>query len=307
MRSISSRSSPTRSLNQPFSFLFMNCLTLCAIGVLPGTSWTADGPYTRPVRAQTTVAAGFGYQDDESSSITVKTYDAQSGEVLSADTYELDIKDDGPSTSHPRTRIFAGGVGVGAGSLSEFTLRVYDAANGRFLWEGRLNLTVGDHPEGVTQQVVAHIQPRARIMRIANSSNAAGQPYFVLRARHPETGQLMWSDEFSPDAATARIEHISRSVIGVTGAAPRDVDFRIKMPDQAGRRLLWEDQVAPTEESEQSVPEQSDETVGATPSETQSASPSAALPVDVPSNGIETDRKTAIVERESPPAGSAFS
>ena len=72
---------------------------------------------------RTVVAAGFGFQDDETSSITVKTYDAQSGEVLTADTYELDIKDDGPPTSHPKTRIFAG-VGLGAGSLSEFTLRL---------------------------------------------------------------------------------------------------------------------------------------------------------------------------------------
>ena len=194
---------------------------------------------------RTVVAAGFGFQDDETSSITVKTYDAQSGEVLTADTYELDIKDDGPPTSHPKTRIFAGGVGLGAGSLSEFTLRVYDAANGHFLWEGRLNLTIGDHPEAATHQVMAHVQPRAAVTRIASSTKGTGQPYFVLRARHPDTGQLMWSDEFSTEASTVRIERIGRSVIGVTGAAPRDIDFRIMMPDQAGRLLLWEDKVVP--------------------------------------------------------------
>ena len=105
----------------------------------------AGEPSAAPAaNAQVVVAAGFGFQDEEVSSITVKTYDAQTGEVLSADTYELDIKDDGPPAGHPPTRIFAGGVGAGTGSLSEFTLRVYDASNGRFLWEGRLNFTAGD-------------------------------------------------------------------------------------------------------------------------------------------------------------------
>mgnify|MGYP003341451433 CR=1 FL=1 len=40
------------------------------------------------------VAAGFGYQNDVDSSITVKVYDAVSGEVLSEDVYELSIKED---------------------------------------------------------------------------------------------------------------------------------------------------------------------------------------------------------------------
>jgi len=189
--------------------------------------------------AKAVVAAGFGFQDEDSSFITVKTYDAHSGEVLSADTYELDIKDDGPPSSHPRTRIFAGGLGVGTGSLSEFTLRVYDASNGRFLWEGRLNLAVGDHPEGATHRVAAQVQPRAAVTRIAVRAKEAGQPHFVLRAHNPETGQVVWTDEFSTEAPEVRVERISRSVVGMTGSAPRDIDFRIKMPDQAGRRWLW--------------------------------------------------------------------
>jgi hypothetical protein len=102
-------------------------VTACVVLILP--SEPLAGP---TAKASGVVAAGFGFQDQDVSFITVKTYDAQSGEVLSADTYELDIKDDGPPSSHPRTRIFAGGVGVGSGSLSEFTLRVYDASNGRF-------------------------------------------------------------------------------------------------------------------------------------------------------------------------------
>jgi hypothetical protein len=258
-------------------------------------------------KTQAVVAAGFGFQDEETSFITVKTYDAQSGEVLSAETYELDIKDDGPSSSHPRTRIFAGGVGVGSGSLSEFTLRVYDASNGRFLWEGHLNLTASDHPGSATHRVVAHVQSRAVVTRIASRPKETGQPYFVLRALNPQTGQLVWSDEFSTEASAVRIERISRSVIGMTGSAPRDIDFRIKMPDQAGQRWLWEDRVEATDETETSVPEESDDTAGLLRRDRQSTTPSSALPASAPSSEIGTDRKTATVAPEWLPPGFAFS
>ena len=252
------------------------------------------------------VAAGFGFQDENRSSITVKTYDAQSGDVLSAETYELDIKDDGPPSSQPRTRIFAGGLGVGTGNLSEFTLRVYDASNGRFLWEGRLNLTVGDHPNTATHRVSARVQTKALVTRTSGRRNEAGQPYFVLRARHPETGQLIWSDEFSTETAPVRVERINRSVIGMAGMAPRDVDFRIKMPDQAGRLWLWEDKVEPAEEDEESSAEQSDETAGSQ-HDPRPRTSSHALPADGPSTGIETDHTRETVRLELPPPVFAFS
>jgi hypothetical protein len=274
-----------------------------AVVAFPGLVLAGElsaGPATKGV-----VAAGFGFQDEESSFITVKTYNAQSGEVLSAETYELDIKDDGPPSSHPRTRIFAGGVGVGSGSLSEFTLRVYDASNGRFLWEGRLNLTAGDHPEGATHRVAARVQPRAAVTRVASQSKEA-QPYFVLRALNPQTGQLVWSDEFSTEVPVVRVERISRSVVGMTGTSPRDIDFRIKMPDQAGRRWLWEDKVEPAEDAEVSAPDASDE-AGLSRRDRQTTTPSSAHRATAPSSAIETDRRTATVELELPLPGFAFS
>ena len=268
----------------------------------------AGEPSAAPAaNAQVVVAAGFGFQDEDVSFITVKTYDAQSGDVLSAETYELDIKDDGPASSHPRTRIFAGGVGAGTGSLSEFTLRVYDASNGRFLWEGRLNLTAGEHPEVGSHRVVAHIHPRAAVTRVASRAKEAGEPHFVLRAVNPQTGQLVWSDEFSTEAPEVRIERISRSVVGMSGTAPRDIDFRIKMPDQAGRQWLWEDKIEPADDSEGSAPDQSDETAGFFPRDRQLTMPSSALPASAPSSGIGTDRRTVTVQPASRPAGFAFS
>ncbi len=126
--------SANRRKSTKTSYSVVTIGTVLAACHVASPAWSADLPSAAPVKPVKTVAAGFGFQDADTSSITVKTYDAASGEVLSAETYELDIKDDGPPSSHPRARIFAGGVGVGADGLSEFTLRVYDAANGRFLW-----------------------------------------------------------------------------------------------------------------------------------------------------------------------------
>lgn len=257
--------SANRRKSTKTSYSVVTIGTVLAACHVASPAWSADLPSAAPVKPVKTVAAGFGFQDADTSSITVKTYDAASGEVLSAETYELDIKDDGPPSSHPRARIFAGGVGVGADGLSEFTLRVYDAANGRFLWEGRLNLGVSNNPDVEAYPVVARIQPRAAVTKVSGRSKTAGQPYFVLRAVNPETGQVVWADEFSADGAGVRVERISRSIIGMTGGAPREIDFRIKMPDEAGRQLLWEDKVVPTIDEEAAVPERSDETGGMLP------------------------------------------
>jgi hypothetical protein len=279
---------------------------LFTISAFPVLALSGEPSVVSAAKARAVVAAGFGFQDEEVSSITVKSYDAQTGEVLSADTYELDIKDDGPPSSHPRTRIFAGGVGAGNGSLSEFTLRVYDASNGRFLWEGRLNLTAGDHPEVGTHRVVAHLQPRAVVTKVASRPKETGQPHFVLRAVNPQNGQLVWADEFSTEAPEVRIERVSRSVIGMTGSAPRDIDFRIKMPDQAGRRWLWEDKVEPAEDSDDAAPDQSDETSGYLRRDRQPTTP-WALPASAPSSGIGTARRIATIGTESRWASSVFS
>ncbi|TLY19609.1 MAG: hypothetical protein E6K66_10810 [Nitrospirae bacterium] len=109
-------------------------LIACAMigSSLPLTAWTADLSSLAPVKPRAIVAAGVGYENAETSTITVKTYDAENGAIFSDETYELNVREDTASAdSQPRERIFAGGVGPGADGLSAFTLRVYDSATGR--------------------------------------------------------------------------------------------------------------------------------------------------------------------------------
>jgi hypothetical protein len=235
---------------------FCGALIACAMigSVLPLTAWTADLSSLAPVKPRTIVAAGVGYENAETSTITVKTYDAENGAILSDETYELNVAEDAaPAGSQPRERIFAGGVGPGADGLSAFTLRVYDSATGRFLWEGLLNLSAGNQESESTYRVVAHLAaPQATVTQVRSRGPIDGQPQFFLRAVDSVTGQLMWTDHFSAGAGTfARAERVSRAALGQTEgleALSQQIEFRIRMMDDRNRQIMWEDTIEPTVE-----------------------------------------------------------
>jgi len=221
---------------------------------LPTTAWTGELSSLAPEIPRNVVAAGVGYENADTSTITVKTYDAESGAILSDETYELNVREDAAlADSQPRERIFAGGVGPGADGLSAFTLRVYDAATGRFLWEGLLNLNAGDQESDSTHRVAAQlVAPQATVIQVRSRSALEGQPQFVLRAVDVVTGQLVWTDHFSAGAGTiARTERVSRPVVGQTEgltSLSQQIEFRIRMMDDRGRLIMWEDKIEPTVE-----------------------------------------------------------
>jgi hypothetical protein len=231
-------------------------LIACAMigSSLPLTAWTADLSSLAPVKPRMVVAAGVGFENAETSTITVKTYDAENGAILSDETYELNVREDAASAgSQPRERIFAGGVGPGADGLSAFTLRVYDSATGRFLWEGLLNLSVGDRESGSTHRVVAQLDaPQGTVTQVRSRGVIDGQPQFFLRAVDSVTGQLAWTDHFSAGAGTvARAERVSRAAVGQTeGSATlsQQIEFRIRMMDNRNLQIMWEDTIEPTVE-----------------------------------------------------------
>jgi hypothetical protein len=223
----------------------------------PMTAWTADLSSLMPVKPRNVVAAGVGYETADTSLITVKTYDAENGAILSEETYELNVLEDVASTnSQPRERIFAGGVGPGADGLSEFTLRVYDAATGRFLWEGLLNLNVSDHESNSRHRVMAHLSaPTAAVTKTRSRSAINGEPQFSLRTIDLVTGQLVWTDHFSAGtASSARPAWVSSPVMDETEGSvlSQQIEFRIRMMDDKGRKIMWEDTFEPTvEETDQ--------------------------------------------------------
>ncbi|MEK6633583.1 MAG: hypothetical protein AABY94_09695 [Nitrospirota bacterium] len=221
------------------------------VGIMlgPSLAWAEVAPVKAGI-----VAAGFGYQVGDVSTITVKIYDPQSGEVLSDDTYELNVKEESAMKGpQPQARIFAGGVGPGATDLSNFVLRVYDATTGKFQWEGNLNLTPRD-VESAGQLVSTIVPRRATVTRVREISPTSPQPSFLLRALDPETGGLVWQDEFSTDGNNrVRMERIADRQVSEDRDQPelsRSFDFRIRMSEDEGRHILWEDQFAQTEAEE---------------------------------------------------------
>jgi hypothetical protein len=221
---------------------------------LPSTGWTADVSSHATMKPRQVVAAGVGYENAETATITVKTYDAESGVILSDETYELNVREDAATAgTQPRERIFAGGVGPEADGLSAFRLRVYDSATGEFLWEGVLNLGVGNQESNSAHGTVAHLTaPRATVTQVRSRGVVGGQPEFFLRAADAVTGQLMWTDHFTTGAgAIARAERISRAVVGQTEGLmgpSQQIEFRVQMMDDQGRQMIWEDTIEPTVE-----------------------------------------------------------
>ena len=233
--------------------------TLC-VGLLLMTGQSrSEMGQSQEVPQGTMVAAGFGSQIGSLSAITVKTYDAATGEVLSNETFELNVKDEGHGSHSGEDRIFAGGIGVGVTDLSNFVLRVYDAHTGAFQWEGRLNLS--PQQRSIAGLSVSTLVPRrATVTRIRDSDTPLPRSSFLVRARDTTTGGLVWTDEFSTSGAGAgRIERIARRLMtpmGATVEASRTFDLTIRMFAADGQGVLWEDQF-----EQESLEEEAHETV----------------------------------------------
>ena len=232
---------------------WLAAVVLCLLFSI-GQAWGATGAEEK----KTIVAAGFGYQIGTVSTIAVKVYDAESGVILSDEVYELSVKESDGVRSSRGPRIFAGGVGRGATDLSNFVLRVYDANTGVFQWEGRLNLV---QPDGKAEgKLVSTVLPRqAIITKVQIVEATIEEPVFLLRAMDLATGMLVWEDEFTTvRTRIPRAQLIAGPLIqpdSLSLASSNTFNFRIRMYDPSGEKVLWEDQLSQRESDE--GPEQS--------------------------------------------------
>lgn len=191
-------------------------------------------------------AAAFGFQAAGFSVITVRTYDGPTGVILSEDSFDVSIREEGATERDAnKGRIFAGGIGTDSEGQSKFMLRVYDAETGRFLWEGQLNLLKAGE-EGMTRaQVTAGSNNPARI-RDLSDKQAPLQILFFLRAINPVTGALLWQDQFAPGNGRER-KKASGVALKVPAMKPTDqpkqqiFGLSVRAYDRTTGTLLWED------------------------------------------------------------------
>ncbi len=209
-----------------------------------------DGSIVEPVAQvpgdhSPVLAAGFGVQAAGSSVIMVRTYDVPTGAVLSEDSFDVSVKEEGAAeTDGNRGRIFAGGIGVDSQGNSKFMLRVYDAETGRFLWEGQLHLLKVS--EGESAKVKATIIPHVSFaVPAADHPPQAFQSLFSVRAVNPLTGNLVWQDQFAPgnrrEPARVGVSYRNRSVTAMGQPIGHIFDLVVRTYDRSSGILLWED------------------------------------------------------------------
>ena len=205
------------------------------------------------------LAAGFGFQAAGFSMITVRTYEAPSGAILSEDSFDVNVKEEGAAEHDGnRGRIFAGGIGTDSKGKSAFMLRVYDAETGRFLWEGQLNLLkVGEG--GPTRASATIIPSRTSALQVSVSGTPPLQTLFSVRAVNPFTGGLVWQDQFAPGVPKrARVEGVifgGLFVRPVGDPIGHIFDLVVRTYDRTSGTLLWEDSFEQLDRIEESPTE----------------------------------------------------
>lgn len=193
------------------------------------------------------VAAAFGFQAAGSSIITVRTYDAPTGTILSEDSFDVKVKEEGASQhDENRGRIFAGGIGRDSEGKSEFMLRVYDAETGRFLWEGHLNLLrIDDGGKGITKTGAVLIPNNPGIVRASSGDQERLHTLFSLRAVNPTTGGLVWQDQFAPGSRKGMkangVDFKRPSVRSIHESVDHIFDLSVRTYDRTTGTLLWQD------------------------------------------------------------------
>ncbi|HET6675916.1 MAG TPA: hypothetical protein VFG71_11270 [Nitrospiraceae bacterium] len=237
----------------------MVCMPVIASGKPSGHPIGMENGAFMPVEADDAsehgdfLVAGFGFQTSFSSLITIRTYQAQTGMVLSDDSYDLNVQEDATSGETRHDQIFAGGIGVDAEGQHRFLLRVYDARTGKFLWQGQLNLT--SQKEESRARPIATLTPfRSAVWRTGKKELLPIQLNLSLQAVDPLTGMLVWEDRFIPGVSmSSRAErtsfrpvHRSMQIEGIGHI----FNLVVRTVDRASGRLLWQDSFEETDSIE---------------------------------------------------------
>ena len=230
--------------------VFVSSLSWAAPYHFPTRTGISRGPVAAPVEQapaghSDVLAAGFGFQAAGSSIITVRTYDAPTGAILSEDSFDVNVKEEGAAEQDQnKGRIFAGGIGIDGKGKSKFMLRVYDAETGRFLWEGQLNLLkVGEG--GATEARATIIPSHSSAVHVSDRLDKSFQALFSVRAVNPVTGRLVWQDQFAPGirkrAGLAGVSFGGSFVKPVNNPIGHIFDLVVRTYDPTSGLLLWED------------------------------------------------------------------
>lgn len=238
-----------RSLAGSLLSLFLSTLMAGAVSAGTGDATSSDAGIAQESEEKTDIlATAFGYQNDESSTVLVKTFDLKTGTLLSENSFTLPgVEETSFNNGVVVARILAGGARiVGQGELA-LTLRVYEAHSGRYLHNVNLNVAADAEAGVLPTPIIGRVASRG-IVRLTSGAMAEPAneeaPMFFIRAVDPSNEHVVWQTEFeSAESAIGKVERIRYRLLPGESPVVKDqkYDFQVRMYNHRTGDLMWKD------------------------------------------------------------------
>jgi hypothetical protein len=191
------------------------------------------------------VAVGFGYQRGNTSLIRIRTYDAETGDLLSEERFDLNVVGEDPTKMESNgDRVFAGAAYLDSRTITEFPMRVYDAQSGAYLWQGNLNFVTTDSGDP-RQQTSARIPSRPSLRLVGDATVPTVESRLIVQAVDRLSGQPVWRQLFTPKKEQS--ERVTlQSQADRTEAEPdnRDYEVIVRSYNRETEELVWTDRLS---------------------------------------------------------------
>lgn len=191
------------------------------------------------------VAVGFGYQRGNASLIRIRAYDAETGDMLSEERFDLNVVGEDPTKRESNgERVFAGATYLDSGTIREFPMRVYDARSGAYLWQGNLNFVSTDIGDP-RQQTGGRIRSRLHLHRVKDVATSIVESNLIVQAVNRLSGRPVWSQTFSPNKE--RSEGVTLESGAEQAEATMDnceYEVIVRSYDRETDQLIWTDRLS---------------------------------------------------------------
>lgn len=191
------------------------------------------------------VTAGLGVKTADLSSFVLRSYEADTGTLISQDEFDLSVD---PETAEAVAagggRVYAIGSGLTTAGTFSLLVRAYDARTGELLWIDELNPAANPR-----RRTGSTTEGPSGPWLIRGSDRPQSHSLFTVRATAKESGRVLWQDEFLPSEERVG----DREAMGSTARdlpGPRDFSLVVRTYEDPTNKLLWEDRFDPVPRQE---------------------------------------------------------
>lgn len=199
------------------------------------------------------VTAGLGVKTAEVSSFILRSYEANTGALVSQDEFDLSVDPDtAEAVKAGGGRVYAIGSGMTAAGTFSLLVRAYDARTGELLWIDELNPAA--KPRHQTKSTKGRL---SRPRPIRASDRRQSHSLFTVRATDKESGRVLWQDEFLPSDESVK----GGGAAGSTRRdqpGPHDFSLVVRTYEDPTNKLLWEDRFDPATREERTRENETD-------------------------------------------------